>query len=355
MKGKGFSKFIIPQSIIVFSIVIQSIVFFLLLSMGLYYHSSINEEYALQNIVYLNSLNIAAWVGHAALFLQVYRFYQTGKIMDVMLAVGGVIFSIVLFVPSGSRGQAFQFIPLLALMFLTLENKYIVKCVAIGLMVVFGLLLTMGMGTYRDFVGQGILSEKEGIVPIIEATRIGMETLDKSKILIVHRLSDFVATGRIIDYSPDIIPFRGFGDIIDWWQMFLPGAIRPDFELAMDGARETVRYDVAYSTQFGSSPVMIVGDLYGRGGWSIVVIGMVGIGFILGVLDRQFLFQMSPFAVIFFVLYGRHILSVASSSLLNVFIIFTRELILMYVISYVLTEIVSYLGNENFRWRKIFD
>jgi uncharacterized membrane protein YcaP (DUF421 family) len=100
---------------------------------------------------------------------------------------------------------------------------------------------------------------------------------------------------------------------------------------------------------------MIIGDLFGRGGWFSLVIGMTVLGFVLGVIDRQILSQVSPFTVIFFVLFGRHILSVVSSSTLNIFVVLIRELILMYIISYVLTRVVAFLGNRNFRWGTIFE
>jgi len=355
-EGKNdLPDFVIPRTIILFSIAIQSVAAVLLLSLGLYYHSSVRGDYAFQNIRYVNALVFASWVGHAALFLQVYRYYKTGKIIDVLLATGGVIFAIALFSPSGSRTQAFQFVPLLALMFLSLEKRSIVKYTVLGIMIIFGLILTVGIGMYRDLVGMGILSDHEGIAPIVEAIHLGMETLDESEALVVHRMSDFVATGRIIDYTPDIIPYRGFGDIIDWWQMFLPGAIRPDIDLALDGARETVKYGVSFSTDYGSSLVMIIGDLFGRGGWFALVVGMTALGFVLGVFDRQILSMVSPFTVIFFALFGRHILSLVSSSTLDVFVVLTRELILMYVFSYVLTLVVVFLGNRNFHWGKVFE
>ena len=352
---KDLPDFVISRTIILFSIAIQSIVAFLLLSLGLYYHSSVRVDYAFQNIQYANALVFASWVGHAALFLQVYRYYKTGKIIDVLLATGGVIFAIALFSPSGSRTLAFQFVPLLALMFLSLEKRSIVKYAVLGIMIVFGLFLAVGIGMYRDLVGLGILSEKEGISPTVGAIRTGMENLDESEALVVQRMSDFVATGRIIDYTPEIIPYRGFGDIVDWWQMFLPGALRPDIDLAMDSARETVKYGVAFSTDYGSSPVMIIGDLFGRGGWFSLVVGMTVLGFVLGVMDQQILSQLSPFTVIFFVLFGRHILSLVSSSTLNIFVVLTRELILMYVISYVLARVVAFLGNRNFNWGKVLE
>ena len=346
--------FVIPRTIILLAIAIQSVAAVLLLSLGLYFHSSVRADYAFQNVQYVNAVVFASWVGHAALFLQVYRYYRTGKIIDVFLATGGVIFAIALFAPSGSRTQAFQFVPLLAFLFLALEKRSIVKYTILGIMIIIGLFLVVGIGIYRDLVGLGILSEQEGIAPIVVSIHLGMDTLEDAAALTVHRLSDFAATGRIIDYTPDRIPYRGFGDIIDWWQMFLPGAIRPDIDLAMDGARETVKYGVSFSMDHSSSPVMIIGDLFGRGGWVALFVGMTMIGFVLGIIDRQILFRVNPFTVVFFALFGRHILSIVSSSTLNVFVVLTRELILMYAISYVLIKVVALLVGGNFRWEKAF-
>jgi hypothetical protein len=102
-EGKNdLPEFVIPRTLILFSIAIQSVVAFLLLSLGLYYHSSVRVDYAFQNIQYANALVFASWVGHAGLFLQVYRYYKTGKIIDVLLATSGIIFAIALFSPSGA-------------------------------------------------------------------------------------------------------------------------------------------------------------------------------------------------------------------------------------------------------------
>ena len=345
-----FPDFTPPRVTGLISIAIQIIVASLLFALGLYYHSSVTGEYAFHNIHYVNALVIISWAGHAGLFLQVYRYSKTGKTYDALLATGVIIFTIALFAPSGSRTQTFQFLPLLAFLFLTIEKRILVKYAILGIVVVMGLLLTVGMGIYRDLSGLGILSEKEGIAPIFDMFRSGMESLDESEALVVQRLSDFVATGRIIDYTPGAIPCRGFKDVGDWWQMLLPGVFRPDIELAMDGARETVKYGVSTSTEFGSSPVMIIGDLYGRGGWFALVLGMGMIGFALGTLDRRILFRTSPFTVIFFALFGRHIFSLVSSSTLNVFVMLTRELVLMLLLTYALNRAVAFIDRKTFVW-----
>jgi len=339
-----------PRMTVLISVAIQVIVASLLLALGLYYHSSVTGEYAFHNIYYVNALVIISWAGHAGLFLQVYRYSKTGRTYDALLASGAILLTIALFAPSGSRTQAFQFLPLLAFLFLTLEKRILVKYVILGIVVVMGLLLTVGIGIYRDLSGLGILSGNEGIAPIFNTFRSGMESLDGSEALVVQRLSDFVATGRIIEYTPDAIPYSGFKDVGDWWQMLLPGVFRPDIELAMDGARETVRYGVSTSTKFGSSPVMIIGDLYGRGGWFALVLGMGMIGVALGTLDRRILFRTSPFTVIFFAVFGRHIFSLVSSSTLNVFVMLTRELVLMLLLTYALTRAVAFIRSHSLLW-----
>jgi hypothetical protein len=341
-----FPDFTPPRIAVLISVAIQVIVASLLMLLGLYYHSSVTGDYAFHNIYYVNTLVIISWVGHVGLFLQVYRYSKTGKTYDALLASGAIILTIALFAPSGSRTQALQFLPLLLFLFLTLEKRILVKYTILGIVVVMGLLLTVGMGIYRDLSGLGILSGKEGIAPIFDAFRLGTESIGESEALIVQRMSDFVATGRIIDYTPDTIPYRGFEDVGDWWQMFLPGVFRQDIELALDGARETVRYGVSTSTEFGSTPVMIIGDLYGRGGWFALVLGMGMIGFALGTLDRRVLFRINSFTVIFFALFGRHIFSLVSISTLNVFVILTRELVLMLLLTYVLNRAVAFIGGK---------
>jgi hypothetical protein len=122
--------------------------------------------------------------------------------------------------------------------------------------------------------------------------------------------------------------------------MFLPGFLRPQVMLANDGARLALAYGVSID-DLSSSPVMIIGDLYSRAGWSAVALGMTLVGFLLGWLDRLLLNRQALFSILLFALLGREIFSIVSMSLLNAFVLFTREVIVMYMLAFVLFRFAS--------------
>ena len=84
---------------------------------------------------------------------------------------------------------------------------------------------------------------------------------------------------------------------------------------------------------------MIIGDLFSRWGWPGVLLGMAIIGFILRLIDMHILFRWDTFTVIFYVLFGRFIITIVSTSVVNIFVLFTRDLLLMVLIAYLLARL----------------
>lgn len=307
----------------------------LMLILGVYYHGAISSDFQFKNAIYLNALNILNWIGYTGIFLQVRRYYITKSKLDAVVSVLMVFFAIVMYVPSGSRGSAILFLPLLIPFLFNFEKNNAIKVMLLSVAIIVLIVITVVLGYYRDMHIKGLSEIKEGYSAIEEASVIGLESKDASLALTVNRFSDFVATGRIIDYTPKVFPYRGLEGVFNWWQMFVPGFLRPDLTIMYDGAIQTDKYGV--SPPIGAStPVMIIGDLFSRGGWILVFVGMVFIGYLLGLLDNIILIKDSIFSVVFFVLYGRGVYLIYCSSLLDVFILLSREFILMYLLSYIL-------------------
>jgi hypothetical protein len=68
---------------------------------------------------------------------------------------------------------------------------------------------------------------------------------------------------------------------------------------------------------------------------------MTLVGFLLGWLDRLLLNRQALFSILLFALLGREIFSIVSMSLLNAFVLFTREVIVMYMLAFVLFRFAS--------------
>jgi len=309
-------------------------------SLGIYYHISVTGEYAFENSIYMNALTIIAWIGYSGIFLQVGRYCQIRKVKDGFSALCMTIIAVVIYMPSGSRTAAIGFLPLLLICYLTMEKRVYIKVTVLAAAIVSVFLFSAVIDIYRSDIGGTGGSMEEKVSTMGDAVHKVMGEKVVASAVIVSRLSDFVAVGRIIEYTPSVYPFRGGADMGDWWQMFLPGFLRPQVFLANDGARLAQAYGVALG-DWSSSPSMIIGDLYSRAGWGAVVLGMTLVGFLLGWLDRLLLNRRDLFSILLFALLGREIFSIVSMSLLNAFVLFTREVIVMYMLAFVLFRFAS--------------
>ena len=73
--------------------------------------------------------------------------------------------------------------------------------------------------------------------------------------------------------------------------------------------------------------------------------GMAIIGFILRLVDVRILNRWDTFTVLFYLLFGRFVTTIVSTSVVNIFVMFTRDLLLMAIIAYVLARL-SNLNNS---------
>jgi len=317
-------------------------VVFIQFALGVYYHSSITE-FDFANSMYLNLLDILLFISHAGIFLQTFRYCRTRSPRDGFWAIAFFVMQMVILMPSGSRARALGFTPLLFLAYLSWESSTRKK-----LMVVLGTLvlvsaLIFGIGHYRGVKNVSSLSFNERLDASVQSPLAfygegGEET--KALGQVISRLSDYCATGRVIDYTPDWIPYRGDDQLDKLWQIFVPGFldIIPDRINLQDGADLCNLYGISV---YGgsSSPIMIIGDLFSRWGWPGVLLGMAVIGFILRQIDLRILYRWDTFTILFYVLFGRQIVTIVSTSLVNIFVLFARDLFLMALLAYLLTRL----------------
>jgi hypothetical protein len=320
-------------------------VVFIRLALGVYYHSSITT-YDFTNSMYLNLLEILLFVSHAGIFLQTFRYCRTRSRRDGYWAIAFLVMQMVIFMPSGSRGSAFGFTPLLFLAYLSWESSTSKKLMAVLGTLVLVPALIYGIGHYRNVRNVDSLSFNEKLDASVHAPLAfygggGAET--KALGLVIARFSDYCATGRVIDYTPDWVPYRGDDQLDKLWQIFVPGflGIIPDRINLDDGAELCNLYGITVY-KGSSSPIMIIGDLFSRWGWPGVFLGMVIIGFILRQIDLRILFRWDTFTILFYVLFGRQIVTIVSTSLVNIFVLFARDLVIMALLAYLLARLGSH-------------
>jgi hypothetical protein len=317
---------------------------FIQLVLGLYYHSAI-IDYKLENLFYLNLINIAKYISDSGIFLQTFRYCRTRSSREGYWAIAFCVMHIIILMPSGSRTGALAFFPLLFLAYLKWESNTFRKVLAVLVTLVFIPALIYGIGQYRGLKNVDLLSFNEKLdaslqSPLAFYTKGGRELIPLAEV--VSRFSDYIAVGRIIAYTPDFIPYRGSEQLDNLWQIFVPGFLHfiPDRINLLDGADICDLYGVTKSKYMvGTSPAMIIGDLFSRWGWGGVVLGMAVIGFLLRQIDLRMLSRWDTFTILFYVLIGRHITMIVSTTVVNIFVMFTRELLAMALLAYLLARL----------------
>jgi hypothetical protein len=319
-------------------------VFLALLFLGVYFHGSITD-YSEGSTIYMNLLTLATFISHSGIFLQTYRYTQTRSLRDGYWAIAFCVFHIVIFMPSGSRVGALQFTPLLFLAYLSWESRTSKK-----LMVILGTLILLpaliyGIGKYRSEKNVDLMSLSEKFDASLHSPLAFYKGEGETDALftVIRRFSDYGSAGRIIKDTPNRIPYRGAEELDKLWQIFVPGFLQILQERINldDGAVISDLYGVTNSSllRSGSAPAMIIGDLFSRWGWGGIVLGMAVIGFILRQIDLRMLGRWDTFTVIFYLLFGRHVVSLVSATLVNVVVLFSRELFVMALVAYALARL----------------
>jgi hypothetical protein len=302
--------------------------------LGVYYHSSVSE-YDFESKGYLNLLNYLALISYCGIFLQLRRYLTTKSRVDAILALVLALAPVIAFLPSGSRQSALGHVPLLLLAYMAWGRQAREKLVVLTAGTAVLLFLLVVIGIYRDIAGAST-SNLTGQTEIIAevAQHAGADDAEAGAALIIGRVSDFVATGRIISATPDLFPFRLFDGMEDWWQIAIPGFLRPrNGELNfVEGAVTTYMYGVSPGA-WSSTPVMAVGDLFSRFGWIGVLFGMGLLGFALRKIDSRFITGKGIYGVLFFALFAGLTWQLYTASLLIVFVALTRDLLIVYLLS----------------------
>jgi hypothetical protein len=308
---------------------------------GVFYHITIQKPNPNANVL-LNALETISWIGVAGIsgFL-VMAASSKNRQRDLATAIILMTSIVVIYLPSGSRMQAAGYLPALAVIYLAFEKKLSRRLFVLAASPVLIVMLIGVIGFYRvsGADSQTSLIDRTSIMYEAMANQVVNENDLEGAKLIVHRLSDYVATGRLVAWTPEVFDYRTFEGMQKWWQVFLPGALRPKSEDALDfneGTLVTLKYHVS-DGPWVSTPITVFGDLFSRFGWTGLCFGMMFFGFVYRGLDRL-LWRASPlFSLILFVLYFRFTWQLYVSSFLVAWVSLIRDLPFIMIITLLLT------------------
>jgi hypothetical protein len=332
----------VKANLILWAFLVLSV--FLRFALGMYDERFTGDSVAIveQTSHYQNIVAYLTRFSLVGILLQLYRAMNSRSSRDFLIffAMAGTF--ILAFLPTGNRAGAYGWLPWFFLFYLAFETK-LARAVGVFsvLLAVFSI-LTVVTGYYRvtQQLNRPISDRYHSMAEVGSTVYSG---LDQQEYLaaFVGRLSDYGNAGRIIDYTPEVTPFRGEYGLDELWIMFVPKIFfrdRPSLQV-MDASMDD--YDVTQTyLGGGSAPCMILGDLFSRWGWPGVLGGMFVIGFVLSVVSHYFLKEWTIQSVCFYGLFVQYSAAIVGAGVFAVIVMFTRELLIAWIISKVLARIL---------------
>jgi hypothetical protein len=299
---------------------------------------SINDEIGhYQNIIaYLTRFSLVG------ILLQLYRAMNSRSSRDVLIffAMAGTF--ILAFLPTGNRAGAYGWLPWFFLFYLAFEKKVTRAAGVFLILLTLFSLLTIVTNFYRvtHQLNKPIADRYQSMV------KVGSTLFAESDLQIylgsfVGRLSDNANAGRIVDYTPEVTPFRGAYGLDELWMIVVPKILFRDrasfqtMDVSMDDYDVTQTY---LKGGAGSAPCMIIGDLFSRWGWPGVLGGMFVIGILVSAVSHFFVKEWTIQSVCFYALFVQYIASITQAGVFAVIVLFTRELLIAWIISRVLAR-----------------
>jgi hypothetical protein len=326
------------------------------LSLGIYYHKDATgiDSYDFGNASTFGFVGYLLAVSYVGTVLQVRRYVITRASLDKWAAILSLVVPFLLLAPSGSRATALLGSTIAILAFLGWESRARVKWVVLlAGALTFSVIVPL-METYRlTAQSAGELSFLERTVMALRFAR-GATGSDESDLapdlargMLGRRLSDHHSVGYIIEMVPKTIPHRGAAGMMHFPLFVVPTLIRPQTALDYNYDAQVME-NYGFRTEIGgSSPMMLLGELYDRFGWFGIFIGMAIIGVAMTAFDR-WAARGGIRETVLWVLFAQGIVNVHTYSLLKDFTLVTRQAAIFLVLAIAIERIVN--GRATPRW-----
>ena len=299
------------------------IAFIIRINFNLYYHVSIDPDYNSSAAIYQSVINRLHWLGLLPVFLMQYKYFKTGKKMYSFISMLLATLMILLYIPSGSRTTAFLFLPIFMIYIFTEMKKNKLLFIVIGAILLSVLVIFSGKlrVTDQDFSVNSVGDD------------IG---------ILVHRLSDSLVTGKIMEKVPSEYNYRNFNDMDKLLYTPFPGFIRSMIGVEvnfLDGVQYI--WDIGLAGSWTSAPVTLLGDFYSRFGWYGVIIFSFILSIFLKFLDNIISKRSKLFSLVFLTIYSVYTSQIYILDLQVLFVTITREFIIAYILSYIIVFFIS--------------
>lgn len=308
---------------IIFFLLFFIIAFSIRINMNLYYHISIDPDYNLSAGIYQSVLNRLHWIGVLPVFLMQYKYYRTGKKLYSFISMLLAILMVAIYIPGGSRTAAFLFFPIFMIYTLTEMKKnkllfIVIAAISLAVLVIYSGKLRV---TDQDF-SDSTIGDDVGVL--------------------VHRLSDSLVTGKIMEKVPGEYNYRNFDDMDILMYTPFPGFIRSKLGVEVNFL-DGVRYikDIELAPSWSSVPVTLLGDFHSRFGWYGIIIFSFILSLILKFLDSVISKRSRVFNLVFLTLYSAYVSQIYIVDLQVLFVTITREFIITYILSYFIVLFIS--------------
>jgi hypothetical protein len=315
------------------------------------------------NAISLGYVGYLEYLSCAGIFLQIRRYLITRSRRDLIFTIIAVLLPILVYFPSGSRDRTLRVsIYPLIICLLGFQTRFSKKFF-LGLAgVIMAIMVFMaGIEAYRGTIaynlGKADLSftdRSEILVKAFKGTFNKLEENSDSALrLWARRFADYVMVGAIVSVFPANFKFRSFAHLEYWPVYLLPNPIRPatpDFDPRESAA---LSEKVKVGRYSGSSPAMVIGDLYSRFSWLGIFLGMMFIGLLLRWLDKL----LSRFGLLETLIYGIFLIPLAKmphDTLLALFLFLTRNMLIALVLAHIGRRfLVKKRESENIGYRRL--
>lgn len=337
----------IKNRLIYLSMILYFIYIFLSIYTNTYFHSSAGEV-NISNSINLGFIGYLYYFGILAIILQFKNYEITRNKIDLSKTIIILLIVVALIFPSGQR--RFIALPVFAFILAVFsnfkQNKKIAKSIFITIPFLF---LTLPILEYlrTDFKFSSISEFRTIFIFLIEKLYDFENGGSPILALLVRRLADYPSVGFIYEYMQSInFNYYGFMDLIYSPFYILPTILRPEIPLSFS-YDALIMQDIGFRPEIGgSSPMMLIGDAFYRGGY----LGVFVIYFLLGTIN-EFLsskinLKKSLFSIIIWVFLIDYFSMLHTMHLLKYFTLLTRQMIIFVIIAYSMIYFNNYKSYE---------